>query len=86
MQKEMGMVPTTEDLDLQDEGTDEELETWVLAEAMKRAKEPAEEMKIDQTELAAELLKNPKIRQALRKKGLRIRNAGHVEGEVPEGA
>lgn len=86
MQKEMGIVDRAQDLDLQDEGTDEELEAWVLAEAMKRAKEPADEMKLDQAELAAELLKNPKIRQALRKKGLRIRNAGHVEGEVPEGA
>jgi hypothetical protein len=85
MQKDMGMVSKVEDIDLQDEGTDEELEAWVLGEAMKRAKEPAEDMKLDQTELAAELLKNPKIRQALRKKGLRIRNVGHVEGEVPEG-
>lgn len=85
MQREMGMaVPKVEDIDLQDEGTDEELEAWVLAEAMKRAKEPAEDMKLDQTELAAELLKNPKIRQALRKKGLRIRKVGHMADEATE--
>jgi len=76
MKAEMGMVEI-EQVDLQDEGTDEDLEAWVLAEAMKRAKEPAEEMQIPQEDLAFQMLKNPKIRAALRKKGLRIRQVGH---------
>ena len=76
MKEELGMAPG-EEPDLQDEGTDEDLEAWVLAEAMKRAEEPAKDMEVDQEELALRLLKNPKIRTALRKKGLRIRQVGH---------
>lgn len=85
MQAEMGMVaPKVEDIDLQDEGTDADLEAWVMGEAMKRAAEPAKEMEIDQEELAFRLLQNPKIRGALRKKGLRVRKVGHMpDKETP---